>query len=376
MTAIPRYFKILDSIPDSLSPGALALYIAIVRSVTPQNHLRISISDLAARANMSRNSVIKHTRELERQVLVYVRRDKGVRSADINIYSLIGDGAQVSLWQKPAKPEFSDSRSEFEPPAVQKLHGDSDKLREKKDVVVDGEEALAEPLQKVEIPQVIQPTQDATPEAEPVPVDLHQFFQHMVTTEFTPYLLRDIDYARFCVQYTKSAQGVKYPQGFAAKQIREDGLKADFEAWSARQIALTRDTPPRPVVSPPPPTPSPLKAETETADPPHVIERGETETVQRSLQVDWQPPGEQEQSWWAMALGQLELQFDRQTYGMYLQGARLLGVKDGALIVGVRGPHTRDWCAGRLYRDIWARVRDVVGVGTEIEFVDTQGAAV
>lgn len=273
--------------------------------------------------------------------------------------------------------------------------------KELQKIVVVGEpESSPEQASKAEVREAVQLAQDATPEAEPVPVDLHQFFQSMVTAEFTPYLLRDIDYARFCVQYTKAAEGVKYPQGFAAKQIREDGLKADFEAWRARQIALTRDTPPRPVVSAPPPTPSPLEAEThdgaaeaETAALTQEQEIGaeaqadfvhsgeerakrETEIVQQSLQGDWQLPGQREQEWWAVAMGQLELQFDRQTYGMYLEGARLLGIRDGTLVIGVRGQHTREWCQWRLYRNVASVVDIVSGQTLALEFVDTSSAAV
>jgi chromosomal replication initiator protein len=71
---------------------------------------------------------------------------------------------------------------------------------------------------------------------------------------------------------------------------------------------------------------------------------------------------------WNAAFAQLEMQLDRASFDTWLRDAVLLGVEDGAFIVGVRNGYARDMLQHRLYRNVRRVLSEVVGTSVEIRF--------
>src|SRR5262245_1900550 len=117
------YSKIAEPIIDDLTPYAGWLYMVIVRRINRKlNSLPISLSELASAAHMSIRSVIRYTKVLESKGLVAVQREQkpGQPTAEINIYSLVGDYAKIALGDGLTGSGGSDSQAVG---AVPQSHG-------------------------------------------------------------------------------------------------------------------------------------------------------------------------------------------------------------------------------------------------------------
>lgn len=112
---IATYSKIADSVVDEgLGPYAGWLYTVIVRHMNRKtNELRKTVKELATLANMSSRSVIRYTKLLEAKNLLNVIRNQDGDVADINVYQLCGESAQISLFNGvPNSHKASDSQSQ------------------------------------------------------------------------------------------------------------------------------------------------------------------------------------------------------------------------------------------------------------------------
>lgn len=88
------------------------------------------------------------------------------------------------------------------------------------------------------------------------------------------------------------------------------------------------------------------------------------------------PINAQAQQQWDSAYHQIELQFDRQTFDMWLRSARLVDFADGEFVVAVRNQTARDMCQHRLIRTITRILCDVTGQDVKVRFeADEQSAA-
>jgi hypothetical protein len=81
---------------------ARALLLTIVCCINRQtNELSMSLNQLAEETCMGVDTVIKWTAALEKDGYLKVKRSKGGKHNDVNIYSLAGAAAEVGLWNRP-----------------------------------------------------------------------------------------------------------------------------------------------------------------------------------------------------------------------------------------------------------------------------------
>lgn len=126
---IATYCKIADSAVDAgLGPYAGWLYTVIVRHMNrKQNELRKTVKELAALAGMSAKSVMRYTKVLEAKNLLSVQRSQTTEVADVNVYSLAGESASISLFNGvPASPTPSPSQSLVQVPQSPRKDSDSE----------------------------------------------------------------------------------------------------------------------------------------------------------------------------------------------------------------------------------------------------------
>jgi hypothetical protein len=100
MTAGILYHRIAEPAIDQLGPYDGWLYVVLTRLIPRKlNRARLSVSQLATAAKMSRRSVIRYTAILETLGLIAVERsrEQGQKIAETNVYSLAGVYAQVTL---------------------------------------------------------------------------------------------------------------------------------------------------------------------------------------------------------------------------------------------------------------------------------------
>ncbi len=71
---------------------------------------------------------------------------------------------------------------------------------------------------------------------------------------------------------------------------------------------------------------------------------------------------------WETAYRQLELRLDRNTFGIYLEGARFIGMDGDTFFVWVKKEAVREALQGRYYRTVKGTLSNVVGREVEIRF--------
>lgn len=71
---------------------------------------------------------------------------------------------------------------------------------------------------------------------------------------------------------------------------------------------------------------------------------------------------------WNVVMGQLEIQFDRQTFDAFIKGTRYLREEQGEWVCQAPNVYTRDMLQHRLYREVRRVLRDVRGQTTELRF--------
>ena len=89
------------------------LYIVIAGLIDRKtNTLTISLQDMEIETGLSTSTILRQTKFLETLGLINVdRKEISATSNDVNIYHLIGEGADVSLWNGSSKKTVAVQRS-------------------------------------------------------------------------------------------------------------------------------------------------------------------------------------------------------------------------------------------------------------------------
>ena len=78
---------------------------------------------------------------------------------------------------------------------------------------------------------------------------------------------------------------------------------------------------------------------------------------------------------WQAALGQLQLELNKNVYDTWIRGTILLGYEDGTFIVGVTHAYAKDWLENRLLSTVKRTLSNLVERSVEVKFVVwTQGS--
>ncbi len=78
---------------------------------------------------------------------------------------------------------------------------------------------------------------------------------------------------------------------------------------------------------------------------------------------------------WQAALGQLQLELNKNVFDTWMRGTELLGYEDGTFVVGVTHAYAKDWLENRLLGTVKRTLSSLAGRSVEVNFVVwTQGA--
>lgn len=133
-------------------------------------------------------------------------------------------------------------------------------------------------------------------------------------------------------------------------------------SWDYVLKALSNELPPTPSSAPPPSTdPDATKPDNVQS----TVSPDDTPIFDIPDLADDGPNGKT----WGLAMVQLELQFDRQTFDAVIKGTRYIGEQGGEWVCEAKNLFARDMLQYRLYRDIRRIVRDVHGEVVELRFV-------
>jgi chromosomal replication initiator protein len=72
---------------------------------------------------------------------------------------------------------------------------------------------------------------------------------------------------------------------------------------------------------------------------------------------------------WQAALGQLQLELNKNVFDTWIRGTTLLGYEDGTFVIGVTHAYAKDWLENRLLSNITRTVGNLAGRSVEVKFV-------
>ena len=72
---------------------------------------------------------------------------------------------------------------------------------------------------------------------------------------------------------------------------------------------------------------------------------------------------------WQAALGQLQLELNKNVFDTWIRGTTLLGYEDGTFVIGVTHAYAKDWLENRLLGNITRTVTNLAGRSVEVKFV-------
>ncbi len=83
----------------------------------------------------------------------------------------------------------------------------------------------------------------------------------------------------------------------------------------------------------------------------------------------------QAEQMWQAALGQLQLELNKNVFDTWIRGTILLGYEDGTFSVGVTHAYAKDWLENRLLGTITRTLSNIAGRSVEVKFVVWSQAA-
>lgn len=343
------YCKIAEPVVDDLSPYAGWLYTVLARHIHRKiNQAQMTLPELATAAHMSIRTVIRYTKVLEDKGLIAVQRvqKQGQAVAEVNIYSLVGQYAEVALGNGLTGSGGSASQAVG---AVPQSHGLDSSKRNTPTNVGGG-------------------STDKTPE-EKIPQTLKAFFNDKAENWIRQLCQRcGFEYAVLVVEHTKHKRGLTNPVGYAVSAIREqsldfkrvtwreNGARSEGADWMAKEADDVVSQEP-PGIPPgyipdeegewqPIPDWTPFPSQKDIPTEPDEPDPDRTPPVE--------PPTPEAQAWNA-AYSQLERQLDRASFDMWLRGVKLLRVETGdvtTFTVQAANAWTAQTLQHRLHRDI------------------------
>lgn len=334
MTA--HYFKIADSVVDAgLGPYAGWLYTVIVRHINRKtNELRKTVKELADLAGMSTKSVMRYTKVLEAQNVLQVHRSQSSEIANVNIYSLAGEAAAVSLFNGvPVSPTTNPAKSPGAVPQSPRKDSNTEMNTPNESVCV----------------------------FDWVLNEIQSF--HGISAD---WLIRDFGAAHVLavVRYAKASNlGI----GWVITELRENRLALHPADISQPQAEWSNPIPEVPDDDDGQDRPY----ETSSSDDSTVDDYDATPSPDDTPIIDIPDLMDEEPNvkTWQVVMGQFEGQFDRQTFDAVISGTRYVGEEGGEWVCLAKNLFARDMLQHRLYRDIRRIVRDVHGKGVELRFV-------
>jgi hypothetical protein len=318
------------------------------------NTLEISLNDLSLETSLSKQALITHTQLLEDMGIVKVKRESsGPKSNEINIYRLMGQGAEVTLWNGSQKDiAVKKGWSKFLTTPAKNL---------------DGKDSLQTDSNEQDVAAVKKGT-SVTEEIELSPKQ-QAAVNALKDVNIAPKLGRDLTIRHnhelerlFATVKCAQGKSINNPPGFVRDELKnnEQDLTWDIvsNGWQTLNDFIKSYSPKSPEdyapnpkeETPPAPQPKPELPPLPEADP----------------QITNQ---------WESAYAQLELQFDRQTFDTWLRGTQVIGCEDGVFVIAVRNDYVREMLQHRLYRNIRRVLSDVRGEDTELRFEVRQFAS-
>ncbi len=333
------------------------LYVNIAGLIDRHNNtLEISLSDLELETGLSEQSIITHTVHLERLGLLHVDRESaGPKSNKVNIYSLLGEGAEVTLWNGGQKNIVaSKSPSKFLTTPAKNLDGkDSLQTNTNKQAAaaVKKEKSQSEKFE-------LSPKQQGAVNA-------------LRDIKISPKIARELVIAQgdklerlfATIKCAEVSSSINNPPGFVRAEMENNAQNLSWDivsnGWQTLDDYIKQYMPKAPEDYAPP-----AKREPDPAPVPQPKPK-----LPPMPEVD-----PQVKEHWTIAYNQLELQFDRATFDTWLRGAAVIGCEDGRFVIAVRDAYVRDMLQHRLYRNVRRVLSDVRGENTELRFEDKQFA--
>ena len=320
------------------------------------NKLEISLSDLELETGLSEQSIITHTSYLEELGLIHVDRESaGPKSNKINIYSLLGEGANVTLWNGGQKNITTPkSSSKFLATPVKNLEGkDSLQTNSNKQAAAAVKKETSS-SEKIELSPQQQAAINALKDVKiSAKVARELVIQHDDELERLFATIK-------CAQVSSS---IRNPAGFVCAELgkNEQDLSWDIvsNGWQTLDDYIKQYLPKAPQDYAP-------AAKPEPAPIPPLYDKPAGPELPELPPLPEVDPLVKEQ--WTSAYNQLQLQFDRQTFDTWLRGAQVIGCEDGVFVIGVRDGYVRDMLQHRLYRNVRRVFSDVCGKQVELRF--------
>jgi|GEM_PF-6765225 len=367
----PTYSKIWDGTLEMIDdPHTGWLFVVILRHLNRyENLLKMSIAALAKYSSMSERTVIRCTKILEKLGLIRVKRVKKRGRNKINEYQVLGIAAQVACFNgKPASDKVTESHQT--PEIVTESHPKAPEIvtesHQTPEIVTESHPKAPEIVTEshLKAPEIVTESHTLTKEKTDKAVKTNAVVNNTVVvgTEFSIPTVKAEDLAAWIRDYGLEQVKAMYAYAQTRKPTNLGGFmyKGLKAGWKIPTVSATE-----PVDEPAVEVAENSAASREewaafSAEYGDILGSPQPEP-ELPLPEGVREPTEQELAWWESAGYQLELQLNKDHYGLWVKPLKFLGADADGYVFMARTAYGRDMAQHRLYRNIYQVLTDVSG---------------